>query len=81
MAELLRVVKPGGLVVVTTPYDTAYRETFVETAVYERAQHGSEPVFFERHYDDGALAERLLGFPEAGLLVHQEFWGERGACG
>lgn len=80
MEELLRVVKPGGLVIVTTPYDTAYRETFVQESVYERTQVGSEPVFFERHYDDAALAERLLGWTEA-ELVDQELWGEPGVRG
>jgi SAM-dependent methyltransferase len=80
MEELVRVVRPGGLAVVTTPYDTAYRETFVQESVYERTQVGSEPVFFERHYDDAALTERLLGATDA-ELVDQEFWGERGVRG
>ena len=80
MQELVRVVKPGGLVVVTTPYDTAYRETYVEESVYERTQLGAEPVFFERHYDDTSLAERLLS-PINAERVDQEFWGERGVRG
>ena len=57
--ELVRIVKPGGLVVITTPYDRSYRETFVDGPVYERGQKGSEPVFFERHYDDDG---RITGF-------------------
>lgn len=77
MQELVRVVKPGGLVVVTTPYDRAYRETFVEESVYERQQVASEPVFFERHYDEAALAERLLD-PITAELVDRETWGESG---
>jgi SAM-dependent methyltransferase len=72
--ELLRVVKPGGKVVITTPYDTAYRETFVDSDVYERKAAG-DPVFWERHYDDAALRDRILsagGARQADL----ELWGE-----
>lgn len=73
--ELVRVVKPGGLVVVTTPFDRTYRETFVDRPVYERARHGSEPVFYQRHYDEPALRERLLSV--SGVeLVDRELWGE-----
>jgi SAM-dependent methyltransferase len=74
--ELVRVVKPGGVVVVTTPYDRAYRETFVEHDVYERKQTGSKPVFFERHYDDTTLKRRLLT-PAAAKVKNLEYWGER----
>jgi SAM-dependent methyltransferase len=73
--ELVRVVKPGGVVVITTPYDRRYRETFVNENVYERAQQGSEPVFFERHYDEAALRERLLDV-EGTRVESLEVWGE-----
>lgn len=73
--ELVRVVKPGGLIVVTVPYDRTYRETFVERPVYEREQHGTEAVFFERHYDAATLQRRLIG-PSGAEPVHVETWGE-----
>ncbi|HWC74521.1 MAG TPA: class I SAM-dependent methyltransferase [Gemmatimonadales bacterium] len=73
--ELLRVVKPRGIVVVTVPYDVTYRETFVPGPVYERRPVGSEPIFFERHYDEAALADRLLGSPFA-EVVDVSYWGE-----
>lgn len=75
LRELLRVVKPGGFVVVTTPYDRKYRETFVDGPVYERKQVACEPVFFERHYDEESLARRLTDAVGASL-VDREFWGE-----
>jgi len=75
IAELLRVVRPGGLVVVTVPYDRRYRETFVDDSVYERKRVGSEPVFFERHYDRESLATRLLS-SETGEVIDLNLWGE-----
>jgi len=75
LRELVRVVKPGGLVVVTVPYDLEYRESFVNESVYERKQIGSEPVFFERHYDEATLASRLLG-PSGAEVGDIEKWGE-----
>ena len=72
--ELARVVKLGGRVVITTPYDTAYRESFVDADVYERKSAG-EPVFWERHYDDAALRDRLLG-PSGARQIDLELWGE-----
>ena len=46
--------------VITVPYDRAYRETFLDGPVYERRPVESEKIFFERHYDPAALSERLL---------------------
>jgi SAM-dependent methyltransferase len=73
--ELIRVVRPGGLVVVTVPFDRRYRETFVKGPVYERRPLASEPIFFERHYDRDALTTRLLA-SGAAELVECRFWGE-----
>lgn len=75
LRELLRIVRPGGVVVVTVPYDRRYRETFVQGPVYERAPIGSEPVFFERHYDRETLASRLFS-PDACEVEDVSLWGE-----
>src|SRR5688572_2803598 len=73
--ELLRVVKPGGPVVVTVPYDHEYRETYVEGPVYERRPSGAELLFYERHYDRMSLASRLFVADQA-ELIDLRFWGE-----
>ena len=73
--ELIRVVRPGGVVVVTVPYDRSYRETFVKGPVYERRPIGSEAIFYERHYDRETLAKRLLS-SERAEVVDLSFWGE-----
>src|SRR2546430_13462937 len=75
LRELLRVVRPGGLVVVTVPFDRRYRETFVHGPVYERKAVASEPMFYERHYDRTTLAERLLS-TELADVVDLSYWGE-----
>jgi 2-polyprenyl-3-methyl-5-hydroxy-6-metoxy-1,4-benzoquinol methylase len=74
--QLVRVVKPGGLVVVTVPFDRQYRETFRNEPVYERVSERGEPVFFERHYDHQTLHSRLI-LPSGGELAACELWGER----
>jgi SAM-dependent methyltransferase len=73
--ELIRVVRPGGLIVATVPFDRRYRETFVDGPVYERAPVASERLFFERHYDRASLTARLLS-TSAADLVDLQFWGE-----
>jgi SAM-dependent methyltransferase len=75
MRELLRVVRPGGLVVATVPFDRTYRETFVNGRVYERTAAGNAPIFYERHYDRDALTKRLLRAGPA-EVVDVSFWGE-----
>jgi SAM-dependent methyltransferase len=73
--ELLRVVRPGGLVVVTVPFDRRYRETFIDGPVYERSPVGSEKLFFERHYDRDTLTSRLLS-AEGAEVLDFGLWGE-----
>ena len=72
MREMVRVVKPGGLVVVTTPYDLQYREDSVAGSFSGRP--GDETIW-ERLYDSRTLDERLIGVTGARCLDRQ-LWGE-----
>lgn len=75
IGELARVVRPGGVIVLTVPYDRRYRETFVDGPVYERKPIGTERVFFERHYDRDTLASRLLA-SDLTVVKDLRIWGE-----
>jgi len=75
ITELVRVVKPGGRIVVTVPYAKVARDTFVDRDVYDRTQHGDQPVFFQRHYDRSTLQERLVDRSRC-RLENMEIWRE-----
>ena len=72
MREMVRVVKPGGRIVVTTPYDLVYREDSVPGSFSGKPE---EAMIWERHYDDAALRSRLLSIPGS-RQVGLELWGE-----
>lgn len=59
MAELARVLRPGGKIVVTTPFVAEYREEYKRDNVYERTEKGQD-VFFQKLYDFKSLNERLI---------------------
>jgi len=73
--ELVRVIRPGGQVVLTVPYALSHHDVYVNTSVYERKQVSSEPLFFERHYDALTLMSRLCSQSGA-EVAHIEIWGE-----
>jgi SAM-dependent methyltransferase len=72
MAEMWRVLKPGGRVRLTTNISRRPRHVFINRRVYGEASEASRSgrVFFERHYDDHRLRERLLELPWE--IVRQE---------
>ena len=87
MAEIWRVLRPGGVLHLTTNLAPRAREVRVGRAIYGEASEG-EPgwIFFERHYSPESLRERLLGLPwqelERELVrerrpVHRRFFAAR----
>jgi SAM-dependent methyltransferase len=73
--EMVRVAKPGGRVIITVPFDRQYRETWVRRPVYEREQSGDTTVFYQRHYDEVTLSDRLVA-PSGAQLEDLQLWGE-----
>lgn len=69
LAELARVVRPGGRVALTLPYASAYREDWRDRPAYvDRAGDEAGRYFFQRHYDDERLERLVAAVPELELV-------------
>jgi len=75
-AEFNRVLAPGGLVGLTVPFSTDFREVFVNGTVYGRKSDGW-PQFYEYIFDRPTLDRRLIG-PSGLEVVDLTFLGEPG---
>lgn len=77
MRDIARVLRPGGVLTLTVPFDAAgYREEYVRGDVYER-QGTDGPTFYQRHYDAASLQARLVE-PSGLVLAQTTFFGEPG---
>ena len=76
MAEIERVLRPGGVAALTFPYRAGYFEEFVEHDLYGQRYDGT-PIFFYRHYDDAAVDARLLAGRDLEVLERQ-IWTKPG---
>jgi SAM-dependent methyltransferase len=76
VAELARVLRPGGSLVLTVPFRTELEEEWVEHDVFGQKFEG-EPLFFGRHYSSRAVEERLLA-NGAFEVVDEVLWRKEG---
>ena len=63
LAELARVVRPGGRVVITLPYARRYREEWRDKPVYGDEGEVGGRYFFERWYDEERVAQLVESVP------------------
>ena len=80
LRQMARVLRPGGALYVTLPYDPRGGSACYENRrVYGRRYEGM-PVFWKRNYDDRMLAERILRPAQAsGLRLREQLcFGEPG---
>jgi SAM-dependent methyltransferase len=76
MAELERVLRPGGTLALTFPFRERFEEEFVHHDLYGQRYRG-EPIFFQRHYSLEAVQERLLNGRQFEILS-QGLWRKAG---
>lgn len=77
MKELWRVVKPGGLLILTFPVKKEYDEEFIFENIYNLDQEESEgKFFFQRYYDDKKIEGRLLSSLDNFEIVEKKVFGE-----
>jgi SAM-dependent methyltransferase len=60
MAELARVLRPGGVLALTFPFGAEAGDEFVEHDLYGTKYTGT-PLFFQRRYSTASVEQRLLG--------------------
>jgi SAM-dependent methyltransferase len=77
MAEMWRVLRPGGVLHLTTDVAPSARDIFLGDEIYGQASQrvDGDRVFFARHYDPEGLERRLLGLPWE--VEHREFARQR----
>jgi SAM-dependent methyltransferase len=75
-AEIGRVLKPGGLAVVSVPFSRRQRKVFANRRVYGTPYRGT-PLFYEYIFDRSLLDERLVR-PSGLRLQSLSFLGEPG---
>ena len=63
MAEMWRVLRPGGVLHLTTNVAARAHDVLVDRPVYGGASAAGGRHFFERRYSAASLRERLLGLP------------------
>jgi SAM-dependent methyltransferase len=77
MRASARLLKPGGEYILTTLVNEGFfREFYLDRDVYGSKFHAA-PVYYQRHYDIPALAQRII--TPSGLLEHERiYFGDYG---
>lgn len=78
ISEMWRVLKPGGRLLLTFPVMRCYEEEYRETNTYSLpgVKKKGDLYFFQRFYDEKAIAKRLVAHIEGSKLCAAELIGE-----
>ena len=77
MREMWRVLKPGGLLILTFPIKKEYEEEFISKDIYNLNREETEgKFFFQRYYDDKKIEERLLSSLDNFEIIEKKVFGE-----
>jgi SAM-dependent methyltransferase len=70
-----RLLRHGGQIVLTTPMNDQYfREFYLNRTVYGSTFRGA-PVYYQRHYDERTLQERIIG-PSGLIETKRSYFGD-----
>jgi SAM-dependent methyltransferase len=69
MSEIGRVLKPGGIAVVSVPFSRDFKKKMTQSRLYGVENPGKSERLFERIYDQPSLEQRLLR--PSGLLLEE----------
>ncbi len=72
MLETVRILKPGGILVLTLAFANEYFEEYRQGDVYERQAGKDESIFFQRFYDEKVLHENIIA--PSGLEVLEKIY-------
>ncbi len=77
MEKSARLLRPGGLYVITAPLNEGYgRDWYVQRDVYGE-KFRAEPVFYQRHYDTDSFQRRVV-VPSGLREVERKYFGDYG---
>lgn len=68
--EIARILKPGGVLVLTTPYGKKYKENWVNRDAYGSKYRDGKPVFLSRIYNKKTLDNRII--KPSGLILEKK---------
>ncbi len=71
--ELARILKPGGILVLTVPFSNSHREFYIDKNVYGEKRKDEGKVFFARYYDEDSLKRRVIDASNLQLDKKQYF--------
>lgn len=72
MRELVRLLRPGGRLILTVPFAPEHWDEYLPGPVYERGAEAGGRTFYQRHYDPQTVRARLL--EPAGIPVTRAVW-------
>ncbi len=77
MAEMWRILKPGGKMILTFPIKRTYEEEFRDDNVFGlNVDQKNGKYFFQRYYDQVTIDKRILSMVPGHEIVNTEIFGE-----
>jgi SAM-dependent methyltransferase len=76
MAELARVIRPGGQIILSFPVRPKFVNEYRDKNLYNRKQDSENgKYFFQRYYDSDSIRDRILSCP--GIIeAERQYWAE-----